>query len=259
MLMSKKSALAAAVGALMAIGAQAKSRDPGPPDHRQLTPGNFDRIAVAGPFVVRVQTGKLAGVSLSGPRTMLDDTDLDVQDGELRIRWQEGASWSRNGNEGVDVDITMPVIRSVTNVGAGSIDIDTVEGDRFLARLVSAGGVTIHSMDVDQLKAVVAGAGSLGLTQIKAKAVDVDLAGAGAMRATGRAETANVRLAGSGSFDSANFAARDASILSQGSGTIRTSVTDKADIKAMGSGGVVVTGGAKCTVRAAGSGKVRCS
>jgi hypothetical protein len=254
-----KSVIAAALVVLISGVSQARSRDPGPPDHRQLTPGKFDRIVVAGPFVVRIHTGNTGAVSLSGPRTMLDDTDLDVRDGELRIRWQEGASWSRNGDEGVDVDITMPVIRGVTNVGAGSIEIDKVEGDHFLATLLSAGGVTIHSMDVDQFKAVVAGAGSLGLGQVKAKAIDVDLAGAGAMRAVGRADAATVSLAGSGSFDSANFAARDANLFSRGSGTIRTGVTDKADIKSMGSGGVVVTGGAKCTVSKHGSGDVRCS
>src|SRR5690349_18724909 len=117
--MRMTSIFAAAVVALLASGAQAKSRDPGPPDHREVTPGSFDSIAVAGPFVVRVHTGKATKVALTGPRTMLDDTELVIRDGQLLIRWQEGASWSRNGNQGVDVDIAMPVISGVTNVGAG--------------------------------------------------------------------------------------------------------------------------------------------
>jgi len=237
--MRKRTILAAAGVALIASGAQGKSRDPGPPDHRQLTPGKFDRIAVAGPFVVRVHMGKDTSVSLSGPRTMLDDTELVVRNGQLIIRWQEGAGWSRNGDQGVDVDITLPIIRGVMNAGAGSIDIDRVQADRFAAQLVSAGSVTIHSMDVDQLKA--------------------ELAGAGALRTSGQARSASITLASSGSFDSPNFTARDATIMSAGSGAVRAAVTDAVEIQTLGSGGIVLTGGAKCNVSKAGSGSVRCS
>ena len=250
---------AVAVTALVANGAQARSRDPGPPDQRQVMPGNFDRVAVAGPFVVRIHTGQATSVSLSGPRTMLDDTDLFIRDGQLVIGWQEGAGWSRNGNLGVDVDITVPVIRGAMNLGAGSIDIDRVQTDHFTASLASSGGITIHAMDVNELKAELAGAGSLGLAQIEAKGVDVDLAGSGTMRATGRAGTANLRLASSGSFDNPGFTARDANIVSAGSGAIRAIVTNAADIKSLGSGGIVLTGGAKCTVSKMGSGNVNCS
>ena len=257
--MKKKAVVAAGVTALLAGSAQGRGRDPGPPDHREVRVADFDRIAVAGPFVVRVHEGTATKVSLSGPRTMLDDTELLVRDRQLVIHWQEGAGWSRNGNEGVDVDISVPVLRGVTNVGAGSIDIDQVKADRFVAVLSSAGSVSIGSIDTSELKAAVAGAGSLSLGHVQAKALDADLAGAGQLRAAGKADTANVRLAGSGSFDNPEFTARNATIMSGGSGTIRANVTNEADIKALGSGIVVVTGGAKCTVNSTGSGGVRCS
>jgi hypothetical protein len=239
MQMNRKAIAAAALTALVTANAQAMSRDPGPPDHRQVTPGEFDRLTVAGPFVVRVRTGEKISVSLSGPRTMLDDTELLVRDGQLIVRWQEGASWSRNGNMGVDVDISLPVIRGVTNFGAGSIDIEGVRADRFVATLASAGSVTIHSMDVGQLQA--------------------ELAGAGSLRAAGQVGKASVMLASSGSFDSPNFTARNADLTSAGSGLIRATVTDTANIRSFGSGGIELTGGAKCTVNSGGSGHVHCS
>ena len=136
-----KTILSIAAAALMAGGAEAKSRDPGPPDGRQAATGAFDRIAVAGPFLVRVSTGNVPSVSLVGPRTMLDDTELLVRDGQLIIRWQEGASWSRNGGQGVDIDIKVPNLREATMAGAGSIAIDAVQGDSFDAVLLGAGGV----------------------------------------------------------------------------------------------------------------------
>jgi hypothetical protein len=237
--MRKKRIAAVTLAAVVAGGAQARSRDPGPPDQRKVAPGEFDRIAVAGPFVVRVRTGKATSVSLSGPRAMLDDTDLFVRDGQLIVRWQEGASWSRNGNQGVDIDITLPMLRGVMNVGAGSIDIDRVRTDRFEAKLLSAGTVRIDSMD--------------------AQAVDVALAGSGEMRAAGQVGRANLTLASSGSFNSPKLTIRDAHIMSAGSGTVRAAVTRTADIKSLGSGGVLLTGGARCSVSKAGSGDIRCS
>jgi hypothetical protein len=239
MQMMKKHIAAAAGAALLSGSAQAMGRDPGPPDHRQVTIGQFDRVAVAGPFVVRVRTGKAVSASLSGSRTMLDDTELLVRDGELIVRWQEGAGWSRNGDEGVDVEITMPEVRGVRNLGAGQIDIDRVRGDRFAATLVSAGRVTIDSMDVDELKA--------------------ELAGSGSLRAAGQVGTANLMVASSGSFDSPELTAQDADITSVGSGAVRANVTHTATIKTLGSGGIQLTGGAKCSVNKSGSGDVRCS
>jgi putative autotransporter adhesin-like protein len=256
---SRINAIVAAAALLSSSAAQGMSRDPGPPDQRRSAPGEFDRIAIAGPFVVKIRTGKATSVSLSGPRTMLDDIELVVHDGQLVVGWQEGASWSRNGDQGVNIDITMPVLRGVTNVGAGSIAVDRIKADHFLATLLSAGGVTIGSMDVGYLKAELAGAGTLELEEMEAKDLDVDLVGSGGMRAAGRADTANLRLASSGSFDNPNFAIRNASISSGGSGSVVTTVTSKADIKTAGSGMIVVTGGAKCSISRAGSGDVRCS
>jgi hypothetical protein len=235
----RKRVVSVAGVALLASVTHAKSRDPGPPDQRQVTVGKFDRIVVAGPFVVRVHTGKPGNIVLAGPRTMVDDTELVVRDGQLIIRWQEGASWSRNGNQGVDVDVEIPVMRGVTNVGAGSIDIDRVKTDRFVATLASAGSVTINSMDVGQLKA--------------------DLTGAGNLRAVGQAGSASLMVMGSGSFDSPNLVARDAHVTSGGSGGVRATVTNSAAIESFGSGGTLLRGGAKCSVSKHGSGNVRCS
>jgi len=255
----EKTILAMTAAALVAGGLQAKSRDPGPPDQRQVKPGDFDRIAIAGPFLVRVHSGKETNIALSGPRTMLDDTELLVRDGELIIRWQEGASWSRNGNHGVDIDITMPVIRGATNAGAGSIEIDRVKANRFEAMLLSAGTVTVQSMDVSRLKAQLAGSGSLTLGRIAADQVDVDLAGSGGMQAKGQIGDVTLRHMGPGPFDNPELSARRANIISSSSGLLRATVTQTADVQSMGSGDIELTGGAKCNVSKAGSGDVHCS
>lgn len=257
--MRKKVMTAAAAAALFAAGAHAKGRDAGPPDKRTVAPGEFDRIAVAGPFVVRVQTGQATAISLSGPRTMLDDTELVVRDGQLIIGWQEGASWSRNGDHGVDIDIMVPTLREAMMAGAGSIAIDRIGGDSFAARLLSSGGITIQELDAQQVRAQLAGSGSLAIDRIDAKTVEVDSVGAGGMRAIGRAGDATLRLTGSGSFDNPDFVVDHATIVLGGAGRIRAAVKTTADITAAGSGTIGLTGGAKCTISKLGPGEVVCN
>ena len=253
-----KTILAIAAASLMTGSADARSRDAGPPDRRQVAIGVFDRIAVAGPFVVRVTTGDAADIRLAGPRTMLDDTEMFVRDGELIIRWQEGASWSRNGNHGVDIDITVPSLRGATMAGAGSIEIDKVKAESFAAFLVESGTVTVNAADVGRFRAQLAGSGSLAIGQMAAKALEADLAGSGHMRVAGRAESATLRLMGSGSFNNPGFKAAEATIVSAGSGVVRAEVTNAANVETIGSGAVSLTGGAKCNVSGTGAGNVRC-
>jgi Putative auto-transporter adhesin, head GIN domain len=245
--------------ALIAGAAQAIGRDPGPPDKRVVAAGQFDRIAVAGPFRVVVRTDKDTAVTLSGPRTMLDDTEMVVRDGQLIIRWQEGASWSRNGDHGVDIEIGLPVLREAMTAGSGSIEVDRVRADSFAAMLLSSGSITVDAMDVKQFRAQLAGSGSLAIRNLDAQEVDVDLAGSGEMRAKGRTGTADLRLSASGSFNNPAFIADDAAITLGGSGHVRSTVKNSADIKSVGSGSVTLTGGAKCTVSKHGTGEVRCS
>jgi len=254
----RKHILAVTAAALMAGGLQARSRDPGPPDNRQVDIGAFDRIAVAGPFVVKVRTGKAAKISLAGPRTMLDDTELSIRDGQLIVGWQEGASWSRNGEHGVDIDITVPALREAMMAGAGSLTIDRISGDSFAAQLVSSGNVTIEDLTAKTVRAQLAGSGSLAIGRIDAQTVEVDSAGSGGMTATGRTGKATLRLAGAGSFDNPAFIADHATIISGGSARIRAEVRTSADIQAAGSGVIQLTGGAKCTVSKLGSGEVDC-
>jgi len=242
----------------MAAGVHGKGRDPGPPEARTAVAGQFDRIMVNGPFQVKVSTGKSASISLRGPRTMLDDTEFTIRDGKLFINWQEGASWSRNGDHGVDIDITLPALKEATIGESGLIEIDRVAGDSFTAMLFSSGEITIHAVEVKAFDALVAAAGELSIDQLNADSVDVKLGGSGGMRVAGRAEVAKLAVFGAGSFDNPSFIAKDASIITAGSGGVRATVDHHATIKSMGSGEVHLSGGATCTVSNNGSGSVNC-
>ena len=103
--------LAIAAGALLAGGCHfsdhAEARDAGPAVDRTYQVGSFDRIAVAGPYEVTVKTGGQPGVTAHGGEAILAETDIIVENGELKIipkkkngmRW----NWGKDGKVRVEV------------------------------------------------------------------------------------------------------------------------------------------------------------
>ena len=255
----KKIAAAAMIGAPAACAGGAQGRDPGTPDERTATLDPFDSILVGGTFKVTVRKGDLQEISLSGPSTMLDDTELRVRDGKLIIGWREGAGWSRNGDVGVDVDITLPALREVMSGGPSLVRVDDVEGESFSAINGGAGRIELGHVAARSVQVKMAGSGPITIDNIEAEDLLVHLAGAGSLNASGNVSEGTAVLAGAGSFNAAqmSFARLDLTLASSGSAA--ATVTDHVSIKAVSSGSATITGGAACSVNSMGSGKVDCS
>ena len=81
-------ALALAAVALLAGGCNfthAEARDAGPAVDRSYQVASFDRITVSGPYEVTVKTGGQPGVKAHGGEAILAETDIIVENGELKI------------------------------------------------------------------------------------------------------------------------------------------------------------------------------
>ncbi|MDQ3075399.1 MAG: DUF2807 domain-containing protein, partial [Pseudomonadota bacterium] len=218
-----------------------EARDAGAAVDRTFAVGAFDRITVSGPYDVTVKTGGQAGVSARGGDAILAETEVVVEDGELKIRTKSrrGIRWTWGKDNQVKILVTAPAIRAATIAGSGGIDIDRVAGGDFNGQ--------------------VAGSGDLSLGTIDATNAEFGIAGSGGIRAAGKVDTLEVDIAGSGDVDLSALTATDASVSIAGSGNVRTRATGTAKVSMMGSGNVEVTGGAKCAVSKHGSGDVRCS
>lgn len=223
------------------ISGTAEARDAGAAVDRTFPVGAFDRITVSGPYDVTVTTGGQSGVSARGGDAILAETEVVVENGELKIRAksQRGIRWTWGKDNQVKMVVTAPAIRGATIAGSGGIDIDRVSGGNF--------------------KGEVAGSGDLALGMIDATNAEFGIAGSGGVRAAGKVATLDVEIAGSGDVDLSALTATDASVSIAGSGNVRTRATGTAKVSVMGSGNVQVTGGAKCDVSKHGSGDVRCS
>jgi hypothetical protein len=218
----------------------AKARDAGPAVDRNYQVGTFDRIAVSGPYDVIVKTGGQPGVTARGGQAILDDTEVVVENGVLKIKPKSRNNnwhWGRDGQ--VKMTVNAAAIHGAAIAGSGGIDIDRAGGPEF--------------------KGEVAGSGDLAIGALEASSAAFSIAGSGGVRAGGKVGKLDVSIAGSGDVDLSGLTATDASVSIAGSGNVRARATGTADVSVMGSGDVEVTGGAKCSVSKHGSGDVRCS
>ena len=221
------------------VGADAEERDPGPEVTRNYQVGAFDRVAVAGPYEVNVVTGSQGGITAKGGENLLEETDVIVENGTLKIqpkKKKKGIRWSwRNGKAVFTVNAA--ALQGAAIAGSGGIHVDKVAGD---------------------FEGDVAGSGDLRVAKIAGGKVKFDVAGSGEVEAAGKADSVDISIAGSGDINAGGLASRTADVSIAGSGNVRANASDSANVSIMGSGDVEISGGAKCKVSKAGSGNVRC-
>ena len=232
-------AAALAMGACH-FSADAEEREAGPQTSRNYQVGSFDRIAVAGPYDVRVVTGGQPGVSATGGENLLDETEVVVENGTLKIKPKKrnGIRWNWGDDGKAEFTVNAAALRGASIAGSGEIAVDRVSGD---------------------FDGEIAGSGNLRLPAVEGGRIKFDIAGSGEVAAAGKADSVEVSIAGSGDVDARSLASRTADVSIAGSGNVTANASETADVSIMGSGDVEMTGGARCSVSKAGSGNVRCS
>lgn len=220
-------------------GADAKERDPGQSTSRSYQLGAFDRIEVSGPYDVKVATGRTPSAKATGGDKLLDETDVVVENGVLKIQAKKknGIRWSWGNRGKAEFTVTTAMLRKAGIAGSGKIAVDKVDGD---------------------FKGEVAGSGNLALAAVNGGAVSLEIAGSGKISAAGKASSTAIEIAGSGNIDTSGLAARTADVSIAGSGNVKANASDTADVSIAGSGDVTISGGAKCSIDKVGGGNVTC-
>ncbi|MEO6581040.1 MAG: head GIN domain-containing protein [Sphingomicrobium sp.] len=221
------------------LGASAQDRDPGATANRNYQVGAFDKIEVAGPYDVTVATGRQAVVSARGGERLLDETEVFVEGGTLKIRAKKhtgmNVSWGHRGK--AEFTVSTRMLRGAQIAGSGELAVDKINGD---------------------FNGSVAGSGDLRLASVNGGASEFSIAGSGSITAAGRSQSAKMEVAGSGDINAGALATSHADVSIAGSGNVRANASGTATVAILGSGDVEVTGGAKCSVSKHGSGNVTC-
>lgn len=201
---------------------------------------SFEAIEVRADVEVEVAARAPVSAIATGPQDALDRLEVEARDGRLiigerRFEADEKRAVSRGP---VTIRVNAANLRSATLVGAGSLRIDTLKGQR----------VTIG----------LRGPGRLSVARIVADRLSVAAIGNGTMTLGGEAKQADVILSGASMVDAGTLRVDALTSDSEGAGDHRFHAVKSAAITARGVGQTVVLGRPTCTVRNVGSGTVDC-
>src|SRR5688572_7373044 len=216
----------------------------------------FEEVLVVGPHHIVVSVGPAFSVRAEGSQQTLADTEVEVENGKLKIHPIDDGRWERRcGDRANDRDgqrwrcwndyraatfyVTLPRIEAAALVGGGDMRIDRVEGAEFSASVAGSGDLDVAALRVDDARFSIAGSGDLV--------------------AHGSARHSRVSIAGSGNLQAREVTSNEASISIAGSGNVALTVQDDARVSIVGGGDVEITGPARCSVSRFGGGRVRCN
>lgn len=240
--MNRRFVTAAAIALLAGachVGSKAEQREAGPQVDRSYQVGAFDRLEVAGSYEVNVVSGGTPGVTARGGANLLDETEVVVENGVLKIRPKKRGGIHFSWHDGKAVfTVNAAALQGAAIAGSGQVNVDKVAGD---------------------FDGAVAGSGDLKLASVAGGKIKLNIAGSGGIDAAGKADSVDLSIAGSGDIRAGGLASKTAGVSIAGSGNVAANASDTADVSIMGSGDVEIKGGAKCSVSKAGSGDVRCS
>jgi Putative auto-transporter adhesin, head GIN domain len=231
-------ALSSLSGCSAAMGGP--STENGPSITRRYDLKDFDGVVLAGSDDVRITQGPNFAVSASGAAKQLDELELKVENGTLKVGRKRHTGWSMlwGDDDGVTVSVTLPLLHKATLAGSGNMDVSGTAADQF--------------------SGTIAGSGDLNIANASATNTTLTLAGSGDLAARGQAKTLNVSLAGSGDIHAGDLSAETATISGAGSGDVRVRASLGADVSLVGSGDVTITGTKNCKISKTGSGDVTC-
>lgn len=204
---------------------------------RNFAASGFTGVELRGPDDVDVKTGQNFSVTAEGDSKVLDQLDIRVVDGALRVGRKDSKDRWFNSDHGARIHVVMPRLTAASVSGSGDLGVDRAEGD---------------------FSGAVAGSGNLNIGELRANAADLSIAGSGDLNVAGNAAKLSASVAGSGDIDAVRLTATSADVSIAGSGNVRGTVKGPASVSIVGSGDVELGGGAKCTVSSVGSGEARC-
>ena len=198
----------------------------------------FDRIRVEGPFKVRLATGVAPYARAIGTADALERVAISVEGRTLVVRTQGtwGGGFPGKAFTPAQVEIGTHDLTSAWLNGAGTLQIDKIEGLSFDVSVQGSGAMAIGRADVDHLK--------------------VAISGTAAATIAGTAPRLTTTVRGISTLDAGALQVKDAVVGAEGAATVKAHVTNAAKVDASGPATVTLTGNPACTAKLAGSASV---
>lgn len=220
--------------------------------------GPFTGVDISGGVDVDVTYGGSQSVELTSDHNIVAIIETTVRDGVLFVRSDESYSPS----EGVQLEITVPVIELIDVSGSSDVTVHGVplEANRldlFRVDISGSADVATDWMEANRMEIEVSGSGSLMMNKLDIDATAIDISGSGDVVLTGAGEKLDAEVSGSGNVIADRFEVEEADVEVRGSGDMRLHATDILRATISGSGEVLYRGRPKVDADVSGSGEVR--
>ncbi|UTC44583.1 MULTISPECIES: head GIN domain-containing protein [unclassified Treponema] len=179
---------------------------------------NFDSVSISGDWMVDIRQSETFSVTIDADENLFNYLYVDVSNNILHIGFQHGYVIGCSNCKAI---ITMPVLIQLTASGS-------------LTGTVSSFNIPGRTMSV-----VVSGSGDVVARDITVKKLKLNISGSGSFGATGKAQSLEGSISGSGNIKTTRLETEDADISISGSGSAKVWVTTflRADISGSGSVG----------------------
>jgi len=196
---------------------------------------DYDEIAVAGSFDVKLVLGKEGEITIEMEDNLLDYLITEVENGKLKIKWKKGFSIRTTK----DLLVTVPFkdVEAISLAGSGDV-------------------FSIDAIKTDNLKVALSGSGDISL-KVNSKNLTSSVSGSGDIKLSGSTQKLKFSLAGSGDIEGFDLVSNEAEVSIAGSGDIEVNATDNLKARIAGSGDIKYKGNPKTQdFKVSGSGTV---
>ncbi len=203
--------------------------------------GHFTGIAFSLPGNVELRMGNTESVTIETDDNLLPLIETVVENGTLKIR-------TIKKNTGIEtrhlkIVVQAKDIERLSLGGSGSIDADTVKGDKVQIDLGGSGSINVKAVEADALSVTLGGSGNLKAGNGWAKKLSLSIGGSGEVQ-LGQIKATDVSVSIGGSGQSTVWATDALSVSIAGSGDVNYYGDPKTSKSVVGSGGLRRLGGA---------------
>ncbi len=204
----------------------------------------FTEIDVSDAFRVRVTVEPTAprSVELEADDNLVDRADIRVDDGRLRIRWED--SLRLRVDEPPTVEIVVEGLDRIEVSGASTLTVDGIVTPEVEVRGSGASTIAVRG-DIGGLTGRLDGASTLTLEEIDGGDVTFDVAGASSLTLSGAADSLVLDVGGASRVEARDLATLIADVDANGASTIEVSVSESVEADASGASTIRISGGAE--------------
>ena len=198
---------------------------------------DFEAVHLDGAFDVSIRQGRSFSITAVGDENILNYLEVDARQGVLDLDLESGCYKDYD----LVVYVTLPYLTEVTLSGSGDIEVDDFNNSDVMdVHLTGSGNIYLH--DLSGLNEIWAGIDGSGNIIFNHSVREIALA--------------EWLIGGSGNIDAFALHSNKVYATIEGSGNIRTTVTDNLDARISGSGDIRYRGYPMVRKNITGSGRV---